>query len=206
MRRHGGIGLCLRHGRQAQAYLPGHLLLRGRDERRGRAVHQDGRILCRAEDREPGTEILRQHRQLLRVHAPVHRDSADAGRRVCHPQAGHLHAEAVRGRDGRRARVPFIRLLPLLQGAQLHGQRVLPDHHAGDEEEPPVLLRRQAVARLSGENPQGPRPAAGRRCAGEVPEQGRGERVRGPLLRDELQGPHRVDDQFQGGRGDGLDG
>lgn len=42
--------------------------------------------------------------------------------------------------------------------------------------------------------------------AGEVPEQGRGERVRRPLLRHGLQEPHRVDDQLPGRRRYRLDG
>ena len=41
---------------------------------------------------------------------------ADARRRICPAQTGHLHPETVRERDGGQTRVPLIGLLPLLQG------------------------------------------------------------------------------------------
>ena len=42
---HGHFGPCLRHGRQAQAHLPGHLFHRGGRGRHRGAVHQDRGIL-----------------------------------------------------------------------------------------------------------------------------------------------------------------
>ena len=206
MRGHGPVGLRFRYGWQTQAHLPRHLFFSGRYGRNRRTVHQDRGIFRRAENRKSRTEILRGHRQLLRVHATVYRPGADTGRRVRPAQAGHLRAQAFRRRNGRRPRVPLRSLFPLLRGTSLHGQHVLPDRHAGGEEEPPVLLRRQEVARLPREDPQGARPVARRRRAGEVPEQGRGERVRRPLLRHGLQEPHRVDDQLPGRRRYRLDG
>ncbi len=59
---------------------------------------------------------------------------------------------------------------------------------------------KKKVARLPCENPYSTRPVTSRRRTGQIPEQSRSERVRRSLLRHELQRPHRVDDQLQGGR------
>ena len=107
MRGYGHIRPCVRYRRQAQAYLPGHLFLGGRHGRRGCPVHQDGRIFRHAEDRESGTEVFGEHRQLLRFHASVLRPCPDLGRRLCHSQAGHLREEAFCQRGYREAGVPF---------------------------------------------------------------------------------------------------
>ena len=54
---------------------------------------------------------------------PAHRRRTDAGRRLCDTQAGRVRAQAVRGCDGRPARVPILRLFPVLQRPDVHGQR-----------------------------------------------------------------------------------
>ena len=55
----------------------------------------------------------------------------------------------------RPARVPILRLFPVLQRPDVHGQRMLPDHYAGIKKKQPVLFRRQEVARLPREDTQG---------------------------------------------------
>ena len=152
---HDHFGPCLRHGRQAQAHLPGHLFHRGGRGRHRGAIHQDRGILGRPADGEPRAEVFGQHRQLLRVHKPAHCRRTDAGRRLCDTQAGRVRAQAVRGCDGRPARVPILRLFPVLQRPDVHGQRMLPDHYAGIKKKQPVLFRRQEVARLPREDTQG---------------------------------------------------
>ena len=104
---------------------------------------------------EPRAEVFGQHQQLLRVHKPAHRRRTDAGRRLCDSQAGRVRAQAVRGCDRRPARVPILRLFPVLQRPDVHGQRMLPDHYAGIKKKQPVLFRRQEVARLPREDTQG---------------------------------------------------
>ena len=73
LRRDSHIGLYVRNRRQTQAHLSGHLLLGRGNGRRRDNVHQNRRILSRAENRKSGAEIFGRHGQLLRVHAPVHR-------------------------------------------------------------------------------------------------------------------------------------
>ena len=69
LHRHGRVGISIWNRRQEEAHLSGHLFLRGRSGRDWCDIYQDRRIFHRAETGEPGTEVLRQCRLLLCVHA-----------------------------------------------------------------------------------------------------------------------------------------
>ena len=184
----------------------GHLFLGGRHGRRGCPVHQDGRILRRAEDRESGTEVFGEHDSYydfthlfsalaltLGEGYAIHKQDIFVRKRFVNEDTGKqefLSESYFRYFKG-RAYTDSMCYLTITQEARKSRLFSFDNKKWRD-----FLVKIRKV--------QGP--VAGQRSAGAFPEQIRGKRLRGPVFLHELQGPYHLDDELQVGRRERLDG